>query len=176
MISNFKKLNFCNFSAHLPSLHNPIIFPFQGGVLRSRNYPSKFPAHSQAYALSGGILRNRNTQSPSQSLPACPPLRGFPLEYRSHPMPCRIPLLFPILGIILRGRISLSNPLRLPCFLPFQGASCRGRFMPKIMCFPRNRSLSATNYRSYRAMVRAFLGETFGRKPARLAQKTALGR
>ena len=29
-ISNFEKLNFCNFSAHLPSLHNPIIFPFRG--------------------------------------------------------------------------------------------------------------------------------------------------
>lgn len=43
MISNFKKLNFCNFSPIFFCLSAPAVFPFRGH-LRTRHPPSKSPA------------------------------------------------------------------------------------------------------------------------------------
>ena len=60
MISNLKKLNFCNFFPHFPLLVRPCVFPFRWH-LRTRHPPSKSPAFPP-FIFS---FRGRPSQPPS---------------------------------------------------------------------------------------------------------------
>lgn len=128
MISNFKKLNFCNFSAHLPSLHNPIIFPFQGGILRSGNSQSN-PRHFPEY------LPFQRAFAPKHlpSLFLLVRLSGASL-WSIAPIQCPVasPCFFPFWRASYAAEAPNHLPAPFPLVRPFRGNPTEGRFITKI--------------------------------------------
>ena len=76
MISNFKKLNFCNFFRPFLPPATPQLFPSFRAFF-AHDIPHQNPRHfPHLSSLSGGILRSHTSQSMTHSFPRISPLSG----------------------------------------------------------------------------------------------------